>query len=458
MGSFDGLSVALSSLYAQRRGLDVTGQNIANANTERYSRQRVALESVGAPGVPALWSQSTNSGSGVHVASIQRLRDAFLESRTQIGHAQLADLKAAHDVMAQIEQLFPEPGDQGLQSHLSDLWNGFHAVANQPSSIPARSQLLQRASIVTDWLNQTAASLTSIGTARTTDLGALVHQANDAAERLANLNQAILQGAQAGLPVNELQDQRDQLAMKLAELVGGTTLADPDGTIGVYLSGSALVRGNRAESMQLASIAGTVQLQWSRDSSAVQVTGGKAHALLEAVNTVLPAGMAELDAVASTLSTKINTLHASGYDLSGAAGGPMLTGSTATTIAVAITDPNRIAASQVPPEAGIPSLDAGNAIALAGIGQLVDSPDSVYQRVIVNLGISSQSMASRVDTQSAIVTNLDAARESDSGVSLDEEMTNLLAFQRAYEAASRVLNAIDSALDTLINRTGLVGR
>jgi flagellar hook-associated protein 1 FlgK len=459
MSTFSGLSVALSGLYAQRQGLEVVGQNIANASTDGYSRQRVVLQSVGAPSTPALFSQGTSPGSGVRVTGVQRLRDAFLEAQSQVGHAQLADLSTAHDVVGAVEQLFPEPGDQGLQAHLSDLWNSCHAVANQPASLPARTQLLARATVVTDWLNNASSQLSALAAARTDQLTTLVQGANDSAAQLADLNQAILRGTQSGLPVNELMDQRDQLAMTPAESLGGVTRTDPDGTVGVYVGGSALVRSNRAEALRVATSAGAVQVQWARDGSAVDVSSGTAHAILDAVDVTLPQWSARLDAVANALTTQLNAVHTAGYDLTGAAGLPLLTGTTAATISVALSDPASVAASLVAPVAGVASLDAGNADALAAIGAATSgSPDHTYQLLIVDLGVSSQNLALRTSTQQAIVTNTDGARDSQSGVSLDEEMTNLLSFQRAYEAASRVVNAVDSMLDTLVNRTGLVGR
>jgi flagellar hook-associated protein 1 FlgK len=254
-------------------------------------------------------------------------------------------------------------------------------------------------------------------------------------------------------------DQRDQLAMTLAESLGGVTRTDPDGTVGVYVGGSALVRSNRAEALRVATSAGAVQVQWARDGSAVDVSSGTAHAILDAVDVTLPQWSARLDAVANALTTQLNAVHTAGYDLTGAAGLPLLTGTTAATISVALSDPASVAASLVAPVAGVASLDAGNADALAAIGAATSgSPDHTYQLLIVDLGVSSQNLALRTSTQQAIVTNTDGARDSQSGVSLDEEMTNLLSFQRAYEAASRVVNAVDSMLDTLVNRTGLVGR
>lgn len=458
MSTFDGLSVALSGLYAQRRGLDVTGQNIANANTDGYTRQRVTLESVGAPAVPAMWSTWTGAGGGVQVSGIDRLSDAFLETRVRDGHATLKDLTAGRDVLAQIEQLFPEPGTQGLQAHLSDLWAAFGDVANQPADLSARSQLLQRASIVTDWLNQTSAQLVTQGQSATTDLGVMTQEVNTTAAQIADLNGAIAQGSAAGASVNELADKRDQLSLKLAELVGATSRTDDQGQVTVSVSGSPIVSGTHAEAVQLAVSAGTVTLQWARDGSTVALSSGQMHGLVDAVNTTIPAWSARLDAFAADLANQVNTVHQAGYDLNGNAGGAIFSGTTAASIHVAITDPALVAASSVPPSGGVVSLDSGNADALAAVGARTTSPDATYRQLVSDLGIASQTASQRTDTQTAITTNLDSAHESQSGVSIDEEMTNLLSYQRAYEAASRVITAVDSTLDTLVNRTGLVGR
>jgi len=123
-----------------------------------------------------------------------------------------------------------------------------------------------------------------------------------------------------------------------------------------------------------------------------------------------------------------------------------------------LTDLRQVAASSQAPVGGIVSLDGTNADALANIATAADSPDSLYQNLVNGLGVVVQASSQGVSSLSAVVANVDAQRESNSGVNLDEEMTNLLAYQRAYEAAGRMMSAVDSALDTLINRTGMVGR
>ena len=457
MGTFDGLSVALSGLNAQRKALDVAGQNIANANTEGYSRQRVLMTSVGAPAVAGVWTGRTFTG-GVSVTGVDRLRDALLETRGQQAHGALSDLAASESVIGQVEQLFPEPSDNGLAKALSDMWSSFHDVANQPGDTGTRNALLQGATTVTDWLNETSARIAALsgdvlGQART-DLD----QVNSLAGQIADLNVSIMRARDGQMPTNDLADQRDLLAMKLADLVGGVATVDNNDQMRVMVGGMPLVEGDRSRTMALTGSGAGLAWTWTADGSPVQATGGELKGFVSAITSSLPAWSARLDSVASALATTVNSLHSTGFDLNGAAGGAFFTGMTASTIRVAITDPRKVAASAVAPGAGGPSLDSGIATAIGRLSSSATGADSAYHSLVSDVAQTSQTVSRRVTTQSTVATTIDTARESQAGVDVDEEMASILTFQRAYEASSRVLNAVDQMLDTLINRTGMVGR
>ncbi len=475
MGSFDGISIALSSLYAQRRALDVAGQNIANANTDGYSRQRVVMDSMGAPATPAMWSTWQGGGSGVAVSSIQRLRDGFLEMRGQTAHATQEELSMNAQATARVEGVFNEPSDNALQSILGEFWSGFDAVANRPNDLAARSQLLQRGQTLTDWMHQASGQLSAQWSSYRDQLTNIAAEVNSTAADVANLNAAVMRGTQANLPVNELADQRDKLVMKLAELVGATTKAGDSGTVDVYLGGASLIRGSTYNQIQVGgptmmtevSATNAVSLQWAKDSSAVQQAGGTGNAIVNALadGGVIPGFTKRLDAVAASVASAVNTQHKLGYDLAGNAGTDFFTASNANpvgaaNIVLAFSDPAKVAASgvaTVPPATG-GNLDGGNADLMSKLGVGPTAPDAVYRQLVVDLGVQGQTATRRLDTQTQITQQLDNSRDAQAGVSLDEEMANMLLFQRAYEAAARVMTTVDSALDTLINRTGLVGR
>ncbi|HSF26341.1 MAG TPA: flagellar hook-associated protein FlgK [Actinomycetes bacterium] len=463
MSTFGSLSTALSALYAQQRGLDVTGQNIANANTEGYSRQRVDLKSVGAPTVPAIWATYEGAGGGVTVSDVQRLRDMFLESRAHTEHGRLSYLQSMSTTLANVEQTLGEPGETGLAAQLGEFWGYWHDVANNPGDLAARGQLLQQAGTITTTFHNAQRALAAQWNAAREQVGTIADEVTATAARVAELNAAIARATQAGTPSNELADQRDLLAMRLADLVGSTTKASTDGQVDVYLGGTALVRGATSNGLTVKgpgdfdSAGGAkVSLEWANGGYDAAVTLGKAGALLESVNVAIPGYLADLDGVAKQLVEDVNTVHAAGYDLTGNTGINFFdpTKLTADTIQVALSDPNQVAASAVPGG----NLDGSNATKLADLGIGTTGPDATYRQLIVKLGVQAQTTNQRVDIQASTTTNLDSAREAQAGVSLDEEMVNMMSFQHAYAAAARVMTTIDQTLDVLINRTGLVGR
>jgi flagellar hook-associated protein 1 FlgK len=170
------------------------------------------------------------------------------------------------------------------------------------------------------------------------------------------------------------------------------------------------------------------------------------------LGATIPKYAAALDNVAATLAGMVNTQHAAGYDLNGNAGGPFFSGTTAAAITVAITDPKAVAAASTPSTSG-GNLDGANADKIATMSDLPTSADNVYKQMIADLGTNAHAANQRATIQANLTQAADAAVANVSGVSLDEEMTNMLTYQRGFEAAARVMSTVDSTLDTLINHT-----
>jgi len=460
MSLLGGLNTALTALHAHRAGLDVAGQNIANANTEGYTRQRVDLRANGGPPVPAIHSTWPGTGAGVSVNDVVRLRDAFMENRGRAEHAQQAFLSTLDQAYGFMENTLAEPSDTAVAAQLSEFWAGWHDVANNPADLATRNQVLQRGGVVADGLRAAHEALGSLWTTTRTNLDTLAVEVNTTATAVAQLNETIRRAEGAGLAANELIDQRDVHVMHLAELVGATALAREDGTVDVHVNGSTLVAGSTSRALEVTGAGrmadqGTdpVSLRWA-DSAIPTAAGGRIAAELTLVGTVLPGQAAALDDIAARLADTVNAQHRAGYGLDGVNDRPFFTGTTAATLAVAVADPTHLAASGAPGG----TYSGSNADSLAALAKRADGADATYRSMTVKLAVVAQSTARRADMQREVVTEVDAVRSAGSGVNIDEEMTNMLAFQRAYEAASRLLTTIDSVLDVLINRTGLVGR
>ncbi len=455
MSSFSGLNVGLSSLFAQRRGLELTGHNVANANTEGYSRQRVQLQGAGGPTTPALHSRWTGAGNGVTIAGDERLRDAFLEGQSLRERGKDTQLRTQQTTLSRLEGVFGEPSDSGLASQLSDFWSGFDAVAKNPTDRAARSQLLERAATLANGLNDTLSRMDAQVSGSLEKLGVVVSDVNATAETVAALNRAIVSGTRAERNVNDLKDQRDLLVQRLASLTGATVQQGDAGSVDVVLDGRPLVSGRTANALEVGSGAAP-SVVWS-DDGAEAATGGEAGGLLHSLNTVVPRYREGLAQVATRLADVVNGQHSAGYDRSGASPTTdFFVKQPDGRLVVAIHDPDRVAASSTGTAGG--DAGGGNALVLARQGSLDGGPDQAYRALVVTLGVEAQTANRSVDIQAAILGQVDAARESDAGVNLDEEMTNMLAYQRAYEGAARFLTSVDQMLDTLINRTGLVGR
>lgn len=459
MSSFASLGTALSALYAQRHGMDITGQNVANANTDGYSRQRVRMEAMGGVTGAQLHSRRMMAGGGVKVVDFQRLRDSFLELRALQEQSAGAALRTSQTTLARIELSFSEPGPNGLQAQLAEFWSGWDDLANRPGDPGARSQVLERAATVVEGFNRAASDLVGLRASLTDQLRSRLNDVNNAAARIAELNQSIQSATNAGLSPNELLDQRDRLVNELSNLVTVSTRDGAAGSVDVYVGGSALVRGNTTEALGVTvdTVTGDATVTWSRLGVAAELAGGETGGLVAAVNTVVPGYQQRLDQVADTFRTTVNTQHVAGDDLVPATPtDPLFTGSGAAGLAVnpaVAADPNRVAAAA----AGAGALDAGNALAMADLAGLVNGPDSQYRSLIADLGADAQRANRQVSIQGQIAAQVDAARKAQSSVNLDEEMTNMIAFQHAYDAAARFMTAVDQTLDTLLNM-GMVGR
>jgi flagellar hook-associated protein 1 len=469
MSSFSGLNIGLSSLYASRRALELTGQNISNVNTEGYSRQRVDLQSVGGPVKPALHSKYDGAGNGVMVAGVDRLRDLFLEARSLTERGTAAGLAGDRVLLGRVEAVLAEPGDAGIQKQLADFWDGWDDVANKPDSLAARSQLVERAQTLAAGINGAVDKLDAQYDASHQQLTATVADINAVAAGVADFNRAIVSATRSGLSPNDLLDKRDVLVQRLGELAGVTVTQGELGSVDVRLGDRALVAGATSSLLEVRGTGGTppgstaVAVAWGdpadpADTGPDVAVGGSAGSLTRGLNDVLPRYRGQLTGVGAAVRDQVNAVHTTAFDQAGSPGQPFFTSTAVGRLVVAVTDPTKVAASTSAGTFGTGDRGGAKAAQLAELATAKGGADELYRRTVVALGVEAQAAGRRVEIQDNILAQVDAARESESGVNLDEEMTTMLAFQKAYEGAARFVSAIDQMLDTLINRTGVVGR
>lgn len=472
MSDFGTLQTALTGLLAHRRAIEVIGHNIANANTDGYTRRRVELQPAGNASAASIFATNRRYGSGVEVRTVIRARDEFLDLRQRREAAGDAGATAASKILSAVEGLMPEPSDTGIAAQLAKFWGAFDDAAADPSSLPARAALLEQAKMLTSTFRQISTSLGDYRAGLVSTLSSDVAAINADAARVADLNGAIQAAIAAGTDAHDLMDQRDVVIDRLTSATGATIRQQDDGTVTINLGGSPLVSGNRSEEISVG-VGGplppplaavpmqNVSLSWKRDGYPVAGLGGSLGAKVVGVDDTVPRWLNELDTVAATLVSSVNALHSTGHGLDTVNDINLnffdATGTTAATIDLSSDvagQPSRVA------------LAAGAGGALDGslghtLAALADSPvgaDALHRSLVGRLGVEVSGAASRAAVQSKVAQQATADRQSATAVSLDEEMTSLVASQRAYEASARVMTAVDQLLDQLINRTGIAGR
>ena len=474
MSTFSGLNTAYTGLVAARHGIDVAGQNITNVNTAGYTRQRAVQQAAGSLAQVGPLTGQIKVGQGVAVTSIQRLGDTFLDAKVRSTTASSGYWGVRANVLSTLQTSLHEPGDSGISKQLSNVWSAWSDMGNKAGDPAAAAVLLQQSGALA---TQIADGYTAVDTQWNqlrTETSGLVTELNDAAGQVAALNGLIRSTLNAGGSANEYIDQRNTLVTTIATLSGASVRNLPDGTAEVLIGGNALVSGDRSYAVELTgttamtgAVGDPVKLNWvGRPDLPVSVEGGEIAGALSTLAGANAAGTggalaeaaADYNDFATFLADKINTVHRTGVVADGTTGhdffGISATGPAALGLSVIPTDVTGIAYAAV----GAGGKDGSIAAAISAIKSDKDAPDTMWSAIVTRIAIATktgvqQSTLADLSTKAAVGNQL-----ANSAVDMDEEQLNLQMFQTAYNGAARVMTAVDEMLDTLINRTGLVGR
>nr|MBO2477370.1 flagellar hook-associated protein FlgK [Bacillota bacterium] len=466
--TFFGLDIARRALQAQMRALDVVGHNIANANTPGYSRQVAVFATTPPYPAPMLNSmiQAGQVGTGVQIEAIRRLRDQFVEMQLRNETESLGRWNARYEALKQVELFLAEPSDYGLRDALDQFWQSLQDLHQQPESDAARAVVRERALLLAASFQHVHKQLTDLRL----DLNRLVElevqKINTLIERLANINAQIHRVHLSGHDPNDLLDQRDQLILELAEIVDISVLERDNRTVQISINGFSIVDGEQWIALQAVKDPSDNMLyvHWSVTGQKLNITNGRLAGVLEARDQLVKGYLDDIDLLAKTVIDRFNEQHEKGYTLENPpqTGITFFTGTGAKDIAVDNNILQNLALIAASGD-GTPG-NGANALALSRVfhepfTELGNVSIADYLRSIVaSVGVTTQQAHSMVTSQTALVDHLHARRESVSGVSLDEEMIDMVRFQQAYAAAARVVTAMDEALETIILRMGLVGR
>ncbi|MFJ6028461.1 flagellar hook-associated protein FlgK [Pseudarthrobacter sp. NPDC092424] len=473
MSTFSGLNTAYTGLSAARQALNVASQNVANAGTEGYTRQRLETSAAGPAGRTGLFADAPSAGQGVSVDGIARLGNAYLDARARADTASAGYTAVRAEVHISLEDVLNEPGENGLSAQLQRFWGAWQDLANQAGEAAPTNAVLQEAGALAAQLGRGYGDIDALWSRTRSGVSGMADQLNAAAAQVADLNIRIRTTLSAGGSVNELIDQRSLITADIASMAGGTVRDNADGTVDVFIGGNTLVSADRYRTVQVAgsnrmegASTARVQLEWThRPGPAVGLESGEMAGSLSLLapasggsGGAIAEAAASYNAFAEKLSSTVNTLHRGGSSVNGSTGldffkfSPGL--APAAGLGVVPTDASGLATGR----AGAGPFDGGNADAISQINAGADSPDDAWNTFVIQLGSAARAELQRGVLAEAAANTAKDMQLSQAAVSLDEENVSLLSNQHAYQAAARVMTAIDEMLDVLINRTGLVGR
>jgi len=455
------LDIGRNALLTHQRAIHTTGHNIANVNTPGYTRQRVNLAAT-AP----MDSSPGQMGNGVTASEVQRIYDRYVNDQINAGQHDLGRWQTQRNTLERVELTFDETVGFSLNQAMTEYWNSWQALSNNPEGHTERVSLISKGDALATAFNQMSKDMRQQQRDIDAGIQVAVGEINALSTEIAQLNQKISAVEIGGQNANDLRDSRDLVVKQLSEMIDVHTYEDGQGRVAVSLAdGHPLVEGPHVWNLATQpNAAGHLDIVWTDSGGSTvdisaNIRGGKLKGWLEVRDVGIPDYLTRLDDLANGIVTEVNNLHTGGFDLNAVAGEAFFTGTTAADIGINInirSDPNRIAAAST--AAGVPG-DNSNAINIAGLqhaavmGGGTATYDDFYRSLVTDVGNQVQSAIGYADHQAVMVTSLENYRESISGVSLDEEMLNLIKFQHAYDAAAKLVSTVDEMINTVMNMT-----
>ncbi|MGR9048797.1 flagellar hook-associated protein FlgK [Halobacillus faecis] len=513
MGStFHGLEVAKRGLFTQQSALYTTGHNIANANTEGYTRQRVNFEQTG-PYPPASRNRPEipgQVGSGVEAGSIERVRVGFLDQQYRGESSKSGYYDTRSNALGRLESVMNEPSEDGLARTMDRFWQSLQDLSVNPEDSGARSVVRQRGQAVAETFNYLSNTIQSMQKDVKTEVGVTEKEINSLANQINNINQQIAEVEPHGMVPNDLYDERDRLVDQLSQHVNiEVKYEDTPSSADPLAMGKASISivGNNGQPLEppaklvdgAVNEVNTLKVNYEEGevhASSIQVGDSTSYTIEDfsskgKLKGLLDSGgymegdekkgsysqmLSDLDRMATGFAREFNNVHKQGESLNSIKNGDEVPNfynidmeaegvieGVAGTIGLTdeiLADGDHIAAA-VSDQAG----DGENASNLADVQSEPNavfgeetSMDSFYESMIGTMAVETQEAERMSRNAGTLKSSVDEQRQSVSSVSLDEEMSNMIKFQHAYNAAARNITVVDEMLERVINQMGRVGR
>lgn len=444
------LDIGRKALFAHQYALAVTAHNVANVNTPGYSRQRVIFT----PTI-LLHLPPGPVGTGVFVSRIERVRYELADAQVRDQLSQVGEWQKQDELLKQIESILNEPSATGLATMITDFFNAWMDVSNNPEESGPRTVLVESAQILSSTFHRLRNQLYTMVTNLNEEVAHKVEDINLKATQIAELNKQIVSNEAGGQSANDLRDARDRLVDELSQLADIQTVEAEDGSLTVYINYKVIVdRGNVVElQTEMVERHGMKMLDIMYQDERLFPESGELHGILKIRDNEVPEYIDGLDELAKTIIEEVNNLHRSGYGLDGSTGKDFFQGEDAFDISVhseIIANIYSIAASA----SGAPG-DGANALLIADLAQALSMEGNFtfsdfYRSLVAKIGARSWTARTMLENEQTLLTQIENYRDSISGVSLEEEFTNMINYQHAFEAASKVIQTADSIFATLV--------
>jgi flagellar hook-associated protein 1 FlgK len=452
------MSLAGQALLTQQQAINVTSHNIANVNTPGYSRQQLIMTT----NTP-LDSSIGPMGTGVSAEAIERVYDRYLSAQINNESQGLGRWDAQKDGVQIVEMIFNEANGSGLNQVMSEFWNAWQSLTNDPDGTTERQVLITVSQVLATTFNQLNSDLSQVRQDLDLVAQGTVADINRLSEQLVDLNARIISSEAGSLSANDYRDQRELVLSELAEMIDISSFEDANGAVSVSVAnGRPLVIASQNYQLSTETNAeGLEEVVWVDDDGNTinintEISGGKLKGLLEVRDVIISDYLTRLDTLAGTIMTDVNLQHQSGFDLNGAGGEVFFIGTgTAADLEVnpnIVGDTDLIAAAA--DAATVPG-DSRNAVEIATLQYELNmggtqSYNDYYGSIVRDVGNEVLKSDAYYNHQSDMMVQLENQREAVSGVSLDEEMINLIKFQNAYTAAAKMITTADEMMQTVL--------
>lgn len=452
------------SLMNSQTSLQTVGHNIANKSTEGFSRQRVELTS----NVP-MTEGNLQIGMGARASVVTRVNNPWLEKQIQKEGTNMGFQDSRADGLARVEQVYNEQNNKGLNQYLTDFFNSFRELSNNPESLASRTLVRESAAALGKDFGRVVGQLRAVQEDLDGQIKTTVEEVNQISKEIASLNEKIQMIEVQKTPANDERDRRDLLLKKLGEKIDVTWAENKEGMVSVTAGRTAiLVSGTGSAELKVedSGKGNRVNVVFEGSSGIAanitgQITGGRIGGALDVRDHVIEDLLGHVDQMAYTLAKEVNTAHIEGFDKSGRKGVlffdmPESVEGAASAIALNKTifnDVGRIAAGAQPGAAGDNTV--ANVISSLQYRQVMSDGtatlDDYYNTQVGQMGAIAQRAVKSQESQKNVMSQLTNIRESISGVSLDEETTKMIEFQKMYDASARLIKTADEMFDTVLS-------